>query len=36
MKRITIEVSEIEHQQVKAKALLEGKTMKDFILDSVY
>lgn len=34
MKRITIEVSEAEHQQVKAKALLEGKTMKDFILDS--
>ena len=34
MKRITIEVSEAEHQQVKAKALLEGKTMKEFILDS--
>ena len=35
MARLSIEVSEAEHHEIKALAALSGKTMRQFILDKV-
>lgn len=34
MKRITIEVTEQQQQRLKAMAALQGKSIKDFVLDN--
>lgn len=35
MKRLTIEISDIEHQQIKMLAAYYGQSLKDFILSRV-
>ena len=35
MARLSIEVSEAEHHEIKALAALSGKTIRQFILDKV-
>jgi len=36
MARLSIEVSETEHHEIKALAALSGKTIRQFILDKVF
>ena len=36
MARLSIEVSEAEHHEIKALAALSGKTIRQFILDKVF
>jgi len=36
MRRLSIEVSPEQHQQIKALAALQGKSMKDFILNRLF
>ena len=36
MARLSIEVSEAEHHEIKSLAALSGKTMRQFILDKVF
>jgi len=36
MSRLSIEVSSEQHQKIKALAALQGKSIKDFILDKVF
>ena len=36
MSRLSIEVSKEQHQKIKALAALQGKSIKDFILDKLF
>ncbi|MEM6963578.1 MAG: antitoxin [Bacteroidota bacterium] len=36
MSRLSIEVSPEQHQQIKALAALQGKSIKDYILDKLF
>ena len=36
MSRLSIELSPDQHKHIKALALLQGKSIKDFILDKVF
>lgn len=36
MSRLVIDVSGEQHQQIKALAALQGKTIKDFILEKIF
>lgn len=36
MNRLVIDVSREQHQQIKALVTLQGKTMKEFILEKVF
>ena len=36
MSRLSIEVSSEQHQKIKALAALQGKSIKDFILDKLF
>ncbi len=33
MKRLVVEISESQHKEIKAKALLRGMSMRDYVLD---
>jgi len=35
MRRLSIEVTDEQHQRLKAVAALQGKTIKDYVLDRV-
>lgn len=36
MSRITIDVTGEQHQQVKAMAAMQGKTMKEFVMERLF
>jgi uncharacterized protein (DUF1778 family) len=36
MSRLTIEVSGQEHQEIKAMAALQGKTIKEFVMEKIF
>ena len=36
MSRLIIDVSSDQHQQIKALAALQGKTIKDFVLEKIF
>lgn len=36
MSRLTIDLDTQQHQMIKAMALLEGKTIKQFVLDKLF
>lgn len=36
MSRIVLDVSGTEHQQIKALAALQGKTIKDYVLGKIF
>lgn len=36
MSRLTIEITGQEHQEIKAMAALQGKTLKDFVMEKIF
>ena len=36
MSRLTIEVTGQEHQEIKAMAALQGKTLKEFVMEKIF
>ena len=36
MSRLSIEISQEQHQQIKALAALQGKSIKDFVLSKLF
>ena len=36
MSRLVIDVSGDQHQKIKAMAVLQGKTVKDYVLDKLF
>ena len=36
MSRLTIEITGQEHQEIKAMAALQGKTLKDFVMERIF
>lgn len=36
MSRLTIEISSEEHQKIKALAALQGKSIKDFVMQKIF
>ncbi len=36
MSRLTIEITDQEHQEIKAMAALQGKTLKDFVMEKIF
>ncbi len=36
MSRLTIEITGQEHQEIKAMAALQGKTLKEFVMEKIF
>lgn len=36
MRRLSIDISQEQHQQIKAIAVLQGKTIRELVLDKVF
>jgi len=36
MSRLTIEISGQEHQEIKAMAAMQGKTLKEFVMERIF
>lgn len=36
MSRLTIELSKLQHQKIKAMAAFQGKSMKEFVLEKIF